>query len=172
MRFPHQEFLYMCNTRKVVLSLCLGMLLGLAAPTAHAGDPPAAQGEASLGAEMVGSWQGVTSIGTTVLHSFHPDGTFSSTFHFPGVGAGNGHGAWIQTGLQTYAITDVGLILDADNELVLFLNVEGTGTMVGNVAEFEVLVNLSLPDGTPVDSFPAAVLSKRIEVTPAPVPLP
>ncbi len=160
----------MYSTRKVALSLGLGLLLGLVAPFAHAGDPPAAEGEASPGVELVGSWQGVTSIGTTVLHSFHPDGTFTSTFYLPGAGAGNGHGAWIQTGLRTYAIVDVGLILDADNELALFLNVEGSVTMVGNVAESEIQVSLSLPDGTPVDWFPAGVLSKRIEATPGPVP--
>lgn len=158
----------MNNVHKIVLSLGLGLLLALVAPAAHAGDLSSAQSDSSFGTDLVGSWQGVTSIGTTVLHSFHPDGTFSSTFHFPGVGAGNGHGAWIQHGLRTFAITDIGLVLDADNELALRLTVVGNITVIGNVAEFEVLVTLTLPDGTPVDSFPAQVHAKRIEVEPIP----
>lgn len=159
----------MNRNRNLALSLCLGLLL-LAAPAAHAGALPSEDG---LGpAELIGSWQGATSLGTTVLLTYHPDNTFTSTFHFPGVGAGNGHGSWIQTGLRTFQVYDQGMILDGDNQLALFLTIDGTATVSadGTKADFAVMARFWLPDWTLVDTISGEVYAKRIEVTPQPGP--
>lgn len=159
----------MWNARKIVLSLSLAILFSLVAPAVHADDSLSAQRDLPVGGEeVVGSWYGTTSLGTVVLFTFGSDNTFTSTFHLPGVGAGTGHGAWRRTGLTTFATTDVGLTLDADNELALIVTVVGQGTVNGNEAQIDVHAYLSLPDGTPAGEIDGEVLARRIAIKPLP----
>lgn len=158
----------MFTDRKITLALVLAVLFTLTASAVYAGELSSAQERAFGIHQLTGSWQGSTSLGTTMLLSFHADRTYTVTFNLPGVGAGHGHGAWERTGASSFALTDTSFILDADNALVLLQKTQADVAVHGDAAQFDLLVTLSLPDGTPIDTVPAQAQATRIEVEPAP----
>lgn len=160
----------MFKSARIVPTVILGLLLILLVPAVSAAERSSEQ-EKVLGIEqLIGSWRGTTNLGTTVLLSFHADRTYSVTFNLPGTGAGHGHGhgAWKRTGAATFALTDISLILDPDNELILIQKTQADATVDDDEAEFELVVTLSLPDGTPVGTATGTAEATRIEVEPIP----
>lgn len=159
----------MLHGRKLFSLLVVGVLLTLAVPAAQGGDLLSAQQDFVHGLpRLTGSWQGTTELGTTFLLSFHADKTYTVTFNLPGTGAAHGHGAWDRSGLRTFDHTDVSLVFDSNNDLVLLQKTQGEATVDGDEADFQLQVTLLLPDGTPVDVIPVVARAVRIEVEPVP----
>ena len=143
-------------------------LLILAAPVVHA-DGLASQPEATGIQQLTGSWSGTTDLGSSFLLSFDNSKTYTVTFSLPDVGAGHGHGAWQRDGLKTFSLTDITYILNPnDGSIALVQKTQGTVTVNGDQADFDLLVSLSLPDGTPVAAIPAGGTAERIVVEPIP----
>ncbi len=158
--------------RKNVLARVLVLaLLGLmtVCSTAFAGDRAAASNNQQAIKRLVGSWQGANDVGVNFLLTFNPGKTYTVTFTIPGVGAANGHGAWKRTGVDSFQSKDVAFVLNPnDGSISLVQTTQATFTVgAGNeTVDIDLSVALSLPDGTPVDSFTSFATADRIKVTP------
>ncbi len=163
----------MSNGKKTLVQiLTLTLLATMFICSATLAAENAAQDENSLlFKDLVGSWQGSNDVGVNFLLSFTRSKTYTVTFAIPGVGAAHGHGAWKRTGLKAFESTDVAYVLNPnDGSINLIQTTQASFTInAGNdTVDIDLAVNLSLPDGTPVDAFTSFATAERIKVIPFP----
>ena len=160
----------MFNPKSLKMTLVLLSLILLSAPMAQASDLASQTDSLHHGLQQItGSWFGTTDLGSTFLLSFDNSQTYTVTISLPGVGAGHGHGAWRRTGLATFELTDITLILNPeDGSVALVQKTQVDATVAGDKVTADLRVSIFLPDGTPVDTLTAAATATRIEVEPIP----
>ncbi len=149
-----------------ILALVLATLMPVSAALAEG-----APANKSLVKKLVGSWQGSNDVGVEFLLSFNRGNTMTVTFVVPGVGSAHGHGEWRRTGLDTFESTDVAFILNPNDGSISLLQKTNASFTVGagnDTVDIDLSIELSLPDGTPVDAFTSFSTAERIAVVPFP----
>ncbi len=120
---------------------------------------------------LVGSWQGSNDVGVNFLLTFNRGKTYTVTFTISGGGAAHGHGAWKRTGPNTFESTDVAYALNPNDGSINLIQTTQASFAIGggnDTVDIDLAVTLSLPDGTPVDSFTSFASAERIKVVPSP----
>ena len=140
-----------------IRTLALVLMIGLATTASASGLPT-----------LVGSWEAVSTLETGEeapgLFTFNIDRTWMSTGD--NASFGNGHGAWKRTGVKTFAATNKAFVYGEDGSLSLVVSNETVLEVSsdGNSFTAAFTTEVSLPDGTPVDSFTGTSVGTRIQV--------
>lgn len=149
------------------LTLCLMTTLLVMSPAAALADDVDSDSDASI----VGSWEATSVLEPSGevapgLFTFHRDRTWIASANE--VSLSNAHGAWKPTGPGTFTATSKGFVFGPDGSAGLVLKNRVSLTLSGDGDSFTAVFSteVSLFDGTVVDSFTGTATGTRIEVEP------
>ena len=144
------------------LSLAMLLMMGLALPALADSDS-----DSDGPRKIVGSWEAVSTLDPTGeqapgLFTFNKERTWISSGDSPLFS--NGHGVWKRTGPRTFSATNKAFILAETGgvSLVLTNQTELEVSSNGNNFTATFSTEVSLPDGTVVDSFTGTSTGTRI----------
>ena len=150
----------------VTIVLCGFMGLVVAATAAETSGQAAARQTASI----VGSWKLVVDQTGDVFFGTYNGGPARGTVTFssPDNSISLTHGEWKRTGPRSFADTDSGFIYDENGiaSLIITFRAEVEVAPDGNTAFFNFEFDVSLFDGTVVDSGAATGVGTRIQIQP------
>lgn len=125
-------------------------------------------------APIVGSWKLVVDGTGDVFFGTYNGGPTQGTVNFssPDNSISLTHGTWRRTGPRTFADTDSGFIYDANGiaSLIITFRAEVEVAPDGDTASFNFAFEVSLFDGTVVDSGAGTGIGTRIKVQPLAAP--
>ena len=118
----------------------------------------------SDGGSLAGTWQLTTTIdgqATTSLFTFNDDGNVIGTA--PLAAFGTAHGVWEKTGNNSFSSTHLAFIFDDSGVASLILKANGDYELTSNnTFTLDFVQEISLPDGTPVDTLAGSGTGTRI----------
>lgn len=151
------------------LSLALLLMMGLAMPAFADSDSDSDSDSDGGPPKIVGSWEGVSilepdGVESPGLFTFNIDRTWMSSGDSPLFS--NAHGAWKQTGPRTFVTTNKAFVLAETGGVSLVLSNQTVIEVSADCQSFTGVFSseISLPDGTVVDSFNGTATGTRITV--------